>query len=566
MVYRPATYLWFGCRLLLLIDGRRGHIIPSYVSAPPIDVIKSSMKPAKTDLSRLSKLVHQGQSEAAALLSVQLLEQYPNDADTLIAVSHHYQQQSDFDQMLYTAKRATESDPDNVDAAFRYAECLLYCGDIQNTLAVMDQLHAQAAKNPELLTRIAEFYSHCSRHKDALKFYQQAKNLQPDNVNFLYNLAAAHIANGNMQTAEDLLNRVIYLKPDDYDAWQNRSTLRKQTVDNNHVKNLKFVKQRLSQHDKGQMPVCFALAKELEDLEQYEASFEYLQEGNARRKNSISYDVAADEAVMQKIADVFGGDKLEAPHTSCSTQRPVFVLGLPRSGTTLVDRIISSHSQADSLGESNALAFAVMRAAAGKKGNSTDKLALVEQTAKMDLASMGEFYTAATQSISADATRLVDKTPLNFLYLGLIHLAMPGAKIIHLRRNPVDSCYAMYKTLFRMGYPFTYSLQDVGRYYIAYHRLMAHWRELIPNAFLDVDYEKLVNNQEAETRRILQYLDLDWEDNCLEFHKHRGAAATASAAQVRQPIYRSSVGRWKSYQQQLAPFVGKLKEHGIDVS
>lgn len=524
------------------------------------------MNPTKHDLSQLNKLIKDGPPEAAAQLCKQLLEQHPNDVATLLTASHFYQQQSDFDLMLATARQATEAEPDSIDAAFRHAECLLYCGDIPGTLTVMDKLRPKAARNPDMLTKIAEFYSHCSRHEDALLVYQQAKNLQPDNVNYLYNLAAAHIANGNMQTAEELLNRVIYLKPDDYDAWQNRSTLRTQTADDNHVKNLEFVKQRLSPHDKGQVPVCFALAKELEDLGQYEASFTYLQEGAARRRQMMSYDVAADEAVMNKIAEIFDRDKLASAPPPGSAGRPVFVLGLPRSGTTLVDRIISSHSQADSLGESNALAFAMMRAAAGKRGNSADKLDLVEQAGQMDFTRMGEYYTAATQSMAPEAARLVDKTPLNFLYLGLIHLSMPGAKVIHLRRHPVDSCYAMYKTLFRMGYPFTYSLQDVGRYYIAYHRLMAHWRKLIPQAFLDVDYEQLVTNQEAETRRILNYLELDWEDNCLEFHKHKGAAATASAAQVRQPIYSSSVGRWKCYQQQLAPFVSKLEEHGIDVS
>jgi hypothetical protein len=178
---------------------------------------------------------------------------------------------------------------------------------------------------------------------------------------------------------------------------------------------------------------------------------------------------------------------------------------------------------------------------------------------------MAEYYCQNSEALGPEIPRLVDKTPLNFLYIALIHLAMPDAKIIHLRRSAIDSCYAMYKTLFRLGYPFTYSLEDVGRYYIAYHRLMQHWRELIPHAFLDVDYEKLVSKQQPETRRILDYLELDWEDACLDFYQHKGAAATASAAQVRQPIYSSSVGRWKCYQQQLAPFVARLKEHGIDV-
>jgi len=390
--------------------------------------------------------------------------------------------------------------------------------------------------------------------------------LRPDDPAHVYNVAASCIAIGDLARAEELFNRVIYLKPDDYDAWQNRSTLRKQTSESNHVEQLKYVKQQMRTPDKGEVPVCFALAKELEDLGRHEESFAFLQEGSFKRKQQMSYEVADDIATMDKISSIFRRELLDAEHQSLSGKRPIFVLGLPRSGTTLVDRIISSHSQADSLGESNALAFAVMRACEDDAGASGDKLDLVEQSARANFEDLGKYYIQSSEGLGAGIPRLVDKTPLNFLYIGLIHLAMPDARIIHLRRHPIDSCYAMYKTLFRMGYPFTYSLEDVGRYYIAYQQLMQHWRELIPSAFLDVDYENLVNDQESETRRILNYLELDWEDGCLDFHKHEGVAATASAAQVRQPIYSSSVGLWKRYQKQLSPFVARLKEHGVDVS
>jgi hypothetical protein len=243
------------------------------------------------------------------------------------------------------------------------------------------------------------------------------------------------------------------------------------------------------------------------------------------------------------------------------SQRPIFILGLPRSGTTLVDRIISSHSQVDSLGEHRTLAMALTREAGGP----APKKELIERSTRIDFDALGRGYCNSIDGFGMDAPGLVDKTPQNFLYLGLIHLALPGARIIHLRRNPMDNCYAMYKTLFRAGYPFSYSLQDVGRYYIAYRRLMDHWRKTIPVAFLDVDYEAVIADQEGQTRRILDYCGLDWEDACLEFHRHSGPAATASAAQVRQPVYSSSVGLWRKYARQLAPFAGKLREHGIDV-
>lgn len=447
---------------------------------------------------------------------------------------------------------------------------LLNNGDTGAAVKLLSDLESRAAHDPDLLSRIAEFNILCNRHGHALRCHEKAMALQPDNPAYVYNVAASCIAMGEMERAEKLFNRVIHLKPDDYDAWQNRSTLRTQTPENNHIEQLKYVKQQMRAADKGEVPVCYALAKELEDLARYEEAFAYLQEGSFKRKQMMSYDVAGDEAVMQRIKSVFNHDLVHTKHGSLPEKRPIFILGLPRSGTTLVDRIICSHSQADSLGESNALAFAVVHASADEQNPATGKLDLVTRSASMDFAELCRYYTRSTEGMAPQTAqktvRLVDKTPLNFLYIGLIHLAMPNAKIIHLRRHPVDSCYAMYKTLFRMGYPFTYSLEDVGRYYIAYHQLMDHWRKTIPGTFLDVDYEKLVHNQGAETRRILEYLELDWEDACLDFHKHEGAAATASAAQVRQPIYNSSVNRWQCYGQQLAPFVARLKEHGIDVT
>ncbi|MDX1555954.1 MAG: sulfotransferase [Xanthomonadales bacterium] len=240
---------------------------------------------------------------------------------------------------------------------------------------------------------------------------------------------------------------------------------------------------------------------------------------------------------------------------------PVFIVGLPRTGTTLVDRILSSFDAVASLGEINTMAFAVIRNAGPSRG----KLELLERSAAADTHRIGQHYLEGTRGYGLDARWLIDKTPLNYLYIGLIRRALPTAKIIHLRRHPLDSCYAMYKTLFRVGYPFSYSLQDVGRYYMAYRRLMDHWRSSLPGRILDVDYERLVTDQEAETRRILAHCNLEFEQSCLDFHRQKGPAATASAAQVRKPIYSSSVGRWKCYDRQLAPLAGKLKEHGIEI-
>jgi len=437
----------------------------------------------------------------------------------------------------------------------------LFDGDVRRSIEVLEELVSQSFDDHFLLQQIAETYLHCGQHERAGRCYARSVELQPSNPDYIYNLAASRIALGDMKEAETLFKRVIKLNPKDYGAWLNRSSLKKQLPESNHVEQLQYVKTHLAEDDPGLIQICYALAKELEDLQRNDESFVYLQEGSVRRHRRLQYEVQDDEEAMSAIADCFNQELLHSQYPSHDTNRPIFILGLPRSGTTLIDRIISSHSHVASLGEHNTLAFALIREA----GDTAGKKELIEKSVDIDFAALGRRYCDGIDGFGDSAPRLVDKTPMNFLYLGLIHLAMPGARIIHMRRKPMDSCYAIYKTLFRAGYPFSYSLQDVGRYYIAYHGLMDHWRKTIPGAFLDVDYEAVIADQEGETRRVLDYCGLEWEDGCLEFHRLKGPAATASAAQVRQPIYSSSVGLWRKYARQLAPFAGKLREHGIEI-
>lgn len=412
-------------------------------------------------------------------------------------------------------------------------------------------------------------FLHSAQHEEAALCYERAVELEPSNPDFLYNLATSRTAFGRIDDAEQLFSRVIEINPRDCAAWLNRSILRKRTSGDNHVGELKALRGQLAQDDPGHIQLCFALSRELEDLGQYSDAFRFLQEGAHRRRLGMQYDIAQDEAAMEEIARRFDHGLLDSA-SGVLSNRPIFILGLPRSGTTLVDRILSSHSRVGSLGEHSSLPLAVMRLAsedpdAAEPGAAFVKGDLIRRSTRIDFAELGRQYCRAIEGYGTPAPRLIDKTPQNFLYLGLIHLALPGARVIHMRRHPMDSCYAIYKTLFRAGYPFSYSLQEVGRYYLAYHRLMEHWRQMIPERFLDVDYERVIADPEAETRRMLDFFGLDWEEGCLQFHRRGGAAATASAAQVRQPIYSSSVGMWRNYATQLAPLAAKLLERGVNV-
>lgn len=436
---------------------------------------------------------------------------------------------------------------------------LIRGGDVSAALHALRKLEHEGRDDVRLLQAVAECYTHCTKHADAYRCHVRASSLAPDDARCVYNFAAAAVAVGRIEEAELLFSRVVSIEPRDFDAWQNRSTLRRQTPASNHLEELERALAGVAPGDAGEVALCYALAKELEDLGEYARSFVYLRRGAAARRRQLSYRVEMDVQALEQIRSAFDPGLLRRAPALSRDPGPIFILGLPRSGTTLVDRILSSHSAVESLGELNDLPFAVMHAA----GAASDKMDLIRRTARADFAALGREYQRRIAGYGSAKSHVIDKTPLNFLYLGLIRLALPTAKIIHLRRHPLDSGYAMYKTLFRMGYPFSYDLEDLGHYLNAYHALMTHWREALPGGFLDVDYEALVRDQNAVSREIIEWCGLQWEPQCSAFHLNPSPAATASAAQVREPMHSRSVGSWRRYEPELQPLARVLRASGV---
>jgi tetratricopeptide (TPR) repeat protein len=448
---------------------------------------------------------------------------------------------------------------DDAMAALGGVSSLIRDGRIGEALSRLAIIEAEAGDDARLLQHLGEHYTHCGKPDAAAGCYRRAVDLTPDDPGCLYNLSAALTALGRIAEAEALLDRVIALDPHDADAWQNRSTLRRQTPEANHVAGLLEAVEQV-RPGPAEVALCYALAKELEDLGDPDHSFAWLKRGADRRRSLLSYRVEADVAAMAEIARVFDAALFDHPPAGCPEVGPVFVMGLPRSGTTLVDRIISSHSGVESLGEINDFALALMRLA-GATGGKGD---MIRRSADLDPAAQGRAYLDSVAGYGRTRPMFIDKTPVNFLYVGLIARALPNARIIHLRRHPLDSGYALYKTLFRMGCPYSYDLEDLAAYMLAHGRLMDHWRAVAPGRILDVDYEALVADQETVSRRIIDHCGLDWQDACLTFHENTAPAATASAAQVRQPIHARSVGLWRRYADQLEPLAAALRAGGVD--
>ncbi len=515
----------------------------------------------QAEIKQVTSLLKEGRSDAALARCDSLIRRFPKSMDIRLLASSVEQQRGDFDRMLERAGEALALAPAHAGAQFRVLECQLYCGQADRVIATLGELEASAGADHALLARIAEFYTHCTRHADALRCLRRATELQPDNPAYLFSLAAALIATGELESAERTLDLVIALDSHDYDAYRNRSTLRTQAADNNHIDELLGLLQRGVRRPAGEAQLCYALSKEYEDLGDYERAFSYLQRGAEKRRSLMSYRVASDVSAMQTIRQAFDESLLRSEPKGDPRPGPIFVMGLPRSGTTLVDRIIASHSEVSSLGEINDFAYSLMRTAGGSGG----KTSLIERSTTLDFRLLGQRYIDSTRAYGAGTPYLIDKTPLNYLYIGLIHLALPNARIVHIRRTPMDSCYGMYRTLFRAGYPFSYDIDDLARYYIAYRELMDHWHSAIPDTFLDIGYEALVTDQESVTRDIIDYCGLTWEPACLEFHRNKSPVATASSAQVRQPLYRDALERWRRYEQQLQPLAERLEAAGIEI-
>lgn len=482
----------------------------------------------------------------------------PDSIDAVLLLGKARQMQGRFEDMLQLSETALRRNPRDPDLQLQFVEACQFCGRHDRALEQLAQAERSARNHAGLLQKVAKLYVKAGKYEGAHRCYLRAAELDGNNPHYLHNLASSFIFMGDLGQAEDTYAKVIALAPDHYDAWHNRSTLRKQTADSNHIRELEQALNSLAPGHAGEPPLCYALAKEYEDLGEYGLAFSWMQRGAGVQRRRLAYDVRTDVSMMQRIAELF--DRAYADNAGAAPVRPgpIFVLGLPRSGTTLVDRIISSHSKAESAGEIDDFAMAMTRLCW-----SLDKRQLLEASVRVDPDRLGQSYLRSVASYGLNKPYFIDKTPINYLYIGLIAKALPGAAIIHLRRHPVDSCLAMYRTLFQAGYPFSYDLDELAEYYIAYDALMRHWQALFPGVVLDVAYEELVDSPERLSRKIIAHCGLDWEPACLEFDVNAAPVATASAAQVRRPIYRDALARWRRFENQLAPLIERLQKAGI---
>jgi Flp pilus assembly protein TadD len=395
------------------------------------------------------------------------------------------------------------------------------------------------------------------RHQRANSLYRRAVGLAPGDPRFWYNLASSERTFGRLEEAASACDRAIALDAAQYPSYLLRSELRVQSATANHIDELQRQLSLRPTDDRAQMFLGYALAKELDDVERYDEAFRWFSHAAATRWRHLAYDVAVDERKLGRIAAAFSAQAARKGVDDRRSARYIFILGLPRSGTTLLERILTGLPGVLSNGETENFSRALLAVSPSEGAD------VFARAAAADPVAVGAHYDRLAGG-RGDA-HVIEKMPLNYLYLGAIRRALPEAKLLLVRRAPLDSCFAMYRTLFGEAYPFSYDFQDIARYYDAYERLITHWLREFGDGIHQVAYEELVLAPAQIGAAVAKHCGVSWSASAIDVQNNAAVSLTASAAQVRRPIYGSSSGRWRHYRQHLAPLIAALRERGISL-
>ena len=396
------------------------------------------------------------------------------------------------------------------------------------------------------------------RSRLALELCQQLVALSPESPVHHCKLGSLYQSFGRMEEAEYAFRKALSIDKDFQPAWYFLAQLRKWDSGLDHLEELKACLHRQQMASGDTSAVHYALAKELEDLGFYAESFKHLQSGAKQIRQRSAYDVSSDRNLFHDLKSWYLNSKANTS-SGLDVEGPIFILGMPRTGSTLTDRILSSHSDVSSVGELMCFKRAVEESCGGRGEPDFFASFFGSAPADMPYAEIGTRYLEMLAPLVGEQRYFIDKMPMNYVFVGLIAKALPGARFIHTKRNPMDTCFSNYKQMFGEGYyGYSYDLQDLAHHYHLYSELMAFWHEQLPGQIIDVEYECLVAEPEREIKSLVQHLELPWETQCLEFYRNSTAVNTASVSQVRQPIYRGSVEKWRKFSDQLGPLRSSL--------
>lgn len=456
----------------------------------------------------------------------------------------------------------TKLQNDHAAAWAQLAKLFMSEGQVNRADAALAEATRSDSKDPLVHDLLGSVYSLMGEHGIARDWFEKAVESRSDHPPFLHNLANNLIYHGETDAAEKILRQVIEIQPNSPQAHWSLAGGRKAT-DHEHIDRMQELLLQDQHHPRIQAFYYYAIGKEFEDLQEWDAAFAAFEKGARARRDTVEYDEAAEIALFEFLEEKFTADWLDDSSVGHDSAAPIFVLGQPRSGTTLIERIISSHSAVYSAGELQQFNLAIRRLS-NHKDPRRFSVEFLRAALGVDGKHLGATYMDSTARMRGTTPRFVDKLPQNYLLLPLILKALPNAKIVHLTRNPMDACFASYKQLFADAYLHSYDLEEMARHHGRYRHLMDVWRDRFGDHFFDISYEETVSDLEPNARDLIAYLGLPWEEKCLHFHEQDKAVSTASAVQVREPVHTRSVDRWRRYEKQLQPMREILTAYGLE--
>jgi len=526
--------------------------------------------PRAADSGQLQALLQQGfqalthgQLHRAGELCRQVLQLQPDLAEGHFLVGLVALEMSDRKTAFSAFGSVTKLQPGHAAAWAQLARLFIGDGQLSRADAALERVARNVPSDPLVCDLVGTIYTRMGEHGIARRWYEKAIARRPDHPPYLLNFANNLIYHGKTADAENVLRDILAIDANNPQAhWALAGAVK--ATDRGHIEQMRSLLATHDQHPRLEAFYHYAIGKELEDLQQWSEAFDAFHRGASVRRKTVEYDEAAEAEMFAFLEQGFTGDWLRDGAAGHESGAPIFVLGQPRTGTTLIERIISSHSQVHSAGELQQFGLAVRRLTRHQDPRRFSR-ALFEAALGLDCGKVGAVYLESTKRVQGDTPRFVDKLPQNYLYLPMILKALPNAKIVHLTRNPMDACFASYKQLFADAYLHSYDLEEMARHHCRYRHLMDTWRERFPGRFLDISYEETVTDLDANARRLLDFLGLPWEDACLRFHEQRHAVSTASAVQVREPVHTRSIDRWRQYADQLDPMRKILEQNGLAI-
>ena len=540
----PASWKLMGEMFLIDGDGNSAN------EAFNQHLLTSSVDP---ELIRAVKLFKKGKIGQAEQLCRQFLHENPTNVTAIRLLAGIGIRLGVLDDAENLLERCLELAPDFYLARLNYANVLSKREKLKQALAQVDLLLEGEPQKPALINLKAVILAKMGNYEQALPCYEYLLSNFPPQPNITLTYGHALKTVGKQEKAISAYRQTIDLRPSFGDAWWSLANLKTFRFKDEDLEAMRKEIDKTTCTQEDHFHLCFALGKALEDREQYEESFHYYQLGNNKKKELEEFDPEIIEDIVRRNKALCSREFLsEAAGQGCEAPDPIFIVGLPRSGSTLLEQIMASHSQVDGTKELAHIISLVRRLGGKRKKSDVSRYPeVLTELSASQLKKYGQEYLDRCRIQRREAPYFIDKMPNNFLHIGLINLILPNAKIIDARRHPMASCFSGYTQLFARGQSFTYGLANIGRYYCAYVDVMDHWDRVLPGKVLCVQYEEMVADTESQVRRMLDYCELPFEEDCLQFHQTERPVRTASSEQVRQPIYSGALEHWRNYEEYL---------------